>query len=97
VSRPVTAGDRRRDLAALALVLVGAAVMLHAHFGMRDLAALRVTLAEGEYYMNRYNTYQSRSVVGVGLIASGVIVGLWALIRHKSDRASGSHAEENRS
>ena len=96
MSKIVTASDRRRDLAALALVILGAAVMLHAHFGMRDLAALRVTLAEGEYYMNRYNTYQSRSVVGAGLIAAGVIVGLWALIRHKSDR-TGSHAEEDRS
>jgi hypothetical protein len=86
VSRSVGPGDRRRDLAALALVLVGAAIMLSSHFGMRDLAALRVTLAEGEYYMNRYNTYQSRSVVGAGFIAAGVIVGLWALVRHKTDR-----------
>ena len=97
MSRPVRASDRRRDLAALALVLVGAAVMLHAHFGMRDLAALRVTLAEGEFYMNRYNTYQSRSLVGIGLIASGVIVGLWALVRHKLDPDTEIHAEENRS
>ena len=82
---------------ALALVLVGVALMLHSHFGMRDLAADRVTLSAGEYYMNRYNSYASRSIVGIGLVVAGVIVGLWAHARHKLDRDRSIDAEENRS
>ena len=85
MSKVVRASDRRRDYAALALVLAGALLMIHAHLGMRDLAADRVTLAEGEWRMNRYNTYSSRSTVGGGLIVAGAIVGLWALIRHVRD------------
>ena len=82
-------------MAALALVLAGAALMMHAHLGMRDLATSRVTLAEGEYYMNRYNTYSSRSTVGATIIVAGALVGLYALIRHTSHRDTTVHAEEN--
>ena len=82
-------------MAALALVLAGVALMIQAHLGMRDLASSRVTLAEGEYYMNRYNTYSKRSTIGGGIIIAGAVVGLYALIRHVSHRDTTAHAEEN--
>lgn len=81
---------------ALGLVLIGAGLMLHSHFGMRDLAAGRVTLAEGEWRMNRYNSYSTRSRVGGAFIAAGAIVAVWALVRLQTDRTPEPHAEENR-
>lgn len=95
MSGAVRAADRRRDLAALVMLIIGAALMLQAHFGMRALARGDVTLAEGEWRMNRYNRYDRTSSLGGGFAVAGVLVGVWSMTRYSFYRRAARNAEKN--
>ena len=92
----VRAADRRRDIAALVLLLIGAALMLQAHFGMAALSRGDVKLAEGEWQMNRYNRYARTGTLGGGFVVAGMLIGVWSMTRYQFYKRAARHAEENR-
>jgi hypothetical protein len=72
--------DRLRDLAALVLVVVGAALYLYAHLGMRRLAARSGYAPRGVWLMPQFDHYSRASRVGVWAVAAGVAVGVWSFL-----------------
>jgi hypothetical protein len=96
VSGAVRPADRRRDLAALVLLLIGAALMLQAHFGMAALSRGDVKLAEGEWRMNRYNRHARTSTLGGGFVVAGMLIGVWSMTRYQFYKRAAGNAEENR-
>ena len=95
MSGEVRAADRRRDGAAVVLLLIGAALMLYANFGMHNLSLGQVTLAEGEWQMNRYNTYSRMSTLGGSFIVAGVLIGVWSMSRYLFYRRAARNAEKD--
>jgi DNA-binding transcriptional regulator of glucitol operon len=88
--------DRRRDTAALILLLVGAALVVTAHIGMQQLSQGNVTLAKGEWQMNRYNRYDRMSTLGGGTVIAGILIGVWSMSRYLFYRRAARNAEKNR-
>lgn len=92
----VRTADRRRDVAALVLLLIGAALMISAHVGMGNLSLGNVTLAEGEWQMNRYNRYDRMSALGGGFVVAGMLIGVWSMSRYLFYRRAARNAEKDR-
>ena len=95
MSGAVRAADRRRDVGALVLLLIGAALMLFANFGMHNLSLGQITLAEGEWQMNRYNTYSRMSSLGGAFVVAGALVGVWSMTRYLFYRRAARNAEKD--
>jgi hypothetical protein len=95
VSGEVRVADRRRDRAALFILLIGAALMLWAHFGMRALSRGDVVLEEGEWRMNRWNRYARTSNLGAGFVVAGMLIGVWSMTRYQFYRRAAKNAEKD--
>jgi hypothetical protein len=76
--------DRLRDLAALVLVVGGAALYLYAHLGMRRLAARSGYAPRGVWLMPQFDHYWRASRVGVWAVVAGVAVGLWSFFAFRA-------------
>ena len=91
MSARVSSTARVRDLIALTLLLVGAALYVYADAGMGRLAVNQVELASGEYYMNRWNEYRTMSNIGLAVAGAGIAVGILSFVRHSmTARAAGA-------
>ena len=82
-------------MAALVLLAIGAGLMLYANFGMHNLSLGNVTLAEGEWQMNRYNTYSRMSSLGGGFVVAGMLIGVWSMSRYLFYRRAARNAEKD--
>jgi hypothetical protein len=83
--------DRLRDLAALVLVVGGAALYLYAHLGMRRLAARTGYAPRGVWLMPQFDHYWRASRVAVWAVVAGVAVGVWSFLALRA-RAKASRA-----
>ena len=89
--------DRRRDTAALILLLAGAALIVTAHIGMHQLSQGNVTLGKGEWQMARYQRYDRMSTLGGGTVVAGILIGVWSMSRYLFYRRAARNAEKDRS
>ena len=82
MSRPLPAGARRWDAAALALVVVGAALYLVAGSGLRAVERFPVVRATKEMVnLRRADHYRFVSYGGLFLATAGVVVGVYSFFR----------------
>ena len=89
--RPLRAGARRWDAAALALVLAGAALYLVAGSGLRAIERAPELRATGEMVnVRRADNYRFISYAGLFLATAGVAVGVYSFLRAR--RPDAEHA-----
>ena len=88
MSRPLRAGARRWDAAALALVLAGAALYLVAGSGLRavERAPERRPTAE-MVNVRRADNYRYISYAGLILATAGVALGVYSFLRARRPEA----------
>lgn len=82
--RPLRAGARRWDAAALALVLAGAALYLVAGSGLRAVERSPELRATREMVnARRADNYRFISYAGLCLVVAGVTVGIFSFLRSR--------------
>ena len=88
-ARAVHSADRLWDALAMLLILAGTTLFLLARGG---LAAIRDTNqappAGFSTWVQRADYFTAQSSLGLALIGAGVVVGIWAAIRHMMRRRS---------
>jgi hypothetical protein len=80
--RPATRGDRLRDLAAVACLVVGAGLVVASHLGMRRLATGPIVVAQGEYAIVQFNRYYYVELAGYVLVLVGIVVGVASYVAY---------------
>lgn len=84
-----SAAARAWDVAALALVVGGAALYARAASGMHGLLAPQPRVAVvGSPNVERWIHYRTLSNLGLGLVTAGVVVGIIAFVRSRRELAA---------
>lgn len=83
--------ERVWDIAALVLVVAGAALYLWTHFALGAIGSDTVVLTgEPGSSVAHVDRLQNTGRVALGIILAGIVVGLWSYFRHGRRRTSAS-------
>lgn len=81
-----SAADRRRDVAAVVILLAGAALYGYGFLGLHALATKPIVLPRGEFALARFDHFWYLSRAGATLILIGVAAVAWSFWRHRRRR-----------
>ena len=86
---PRSGAERVWDIAALVLVVAGAALYLWTHFTLGAIGSDTVVLSGPPgSAVSQVDRLQTTGRVALGLIGIGIAVGLWSYFRHGRGRAA---------
>ena len=78
MSRVVTSGDRKRDVIAMLVLLVGAGLYFYAWLGMHNLATKQLVIPKGIAAMRYFDTYWQMSRVAILIMLAGAAAVAWS-------------------
>lgn len=78
MSRVITRADRSRDLIAMLVLLVGAALYTYAWFGMHNLATKQLVIPKGVPAMRYFDTYWQMFRVAKLFFLAGAAALAWS-------------------
>lgn len=82
MSGRVSPADRKRDLVAVSLLVVGAALFLYGFLGLRGMATKPIVAARGHSAVAAADVFWYLSRAGTAVIIAGVIAVAWSFWRH---------------
>jgi hypothetical protein len=95
VSRPVSAADRGRDLVAVVIFLLGAALYGYGFIGLHGMTARPIVTRPGRTAVQQANIYSNVSRVGILLVAVALVAIVWSFWRHAARRPNSANVQEN--